>query len=155
MTAPSWYTQPGPPGSSSWEPDTGADDERPLGELLADMGKSLQVLLSKEVELAKAELSEQASRAGKASAMLVVGAVAGFLAVLLVSFAAAWGLAEAIPPGLAFLAIGLLYTVIAALLLLAGKSRLQRVQPVPRQTVQTLRDDVEVAKTSFSRGAQT
>lgn len=158
MTAPSWYPppgQPGPNGPPSWSPDAGNDDERPLGELLSDMGKSLQILLSKEVELAKAELSEQASRAGKAGAMLGVAGVVGFLAVLLVSFAAAWGLAEAIPPGVAFLAIGLLYAVVAGLLLVAGKSRLQRVEPVPHQTVQTLRQDVEAAKTSFSRGAQT
>jgi uncharacterized membrane protein YqjE len=155
MTAPSWSTPPDRGGSASWGNDQGHDDERPLGELLSDMGKSLQVLLSKEVELAKAELSEQASRAGKASAMLGVGAVTGFLAVLLVSFAAAWGLAEAIAPGLAFLTIGLLYAVTAVLLIVTGKSRMQRVQPVPRQTVQTLREDVEVAKTSFSRGAQT
>ena len=129
--------------------------QRPLGELLSDMGKSMQVLVSKEIELAKAELKEQATRAGKASVMLGAAAVIGFLAVLLVSFAAAWGLAEAIPPGLAFLAIGLLYSVIGALLFVSGKTRLARVEPVPRQAVQTLREDVEAAKTSLSRGAHT
>ncbi len=152
MTAQSWQSTqyPNQPGSTV----TGSDEERPLGELFSDLTRSLQTLIRKEVELAKVEMKEQTARAGKGAAMLVVGGVGGFVALLLLSFAAAWGLAEVIAPGLAFLIVGVLYLLIALSLLLAGKKRLATVKPVPRQTVETLKEDAEVAKASWSRGAQ-
>lgn len=145
-----WYTDQQNGRSTS---DT--EDERPLSELFSDMTHSFQVLVRKEVELAKVEIKEQASRAGKAAGLLVGAALIGFFALLLLSFAAALGLAEGIPTWLAFLAVGLIYAAVAGLLLVTGKKRLASVKPVPRQTVETLREDVEVAKTSLSRGAST
>lgn len=148
MAAQTWY-QPGSQGMPS-----GSEDERPLGDLFSDMTRSVQTLVRGEVSLAKAELSEQVSKATKAGAMFGGAAVVGFIAALLIAFAAAWGLAEAIPAGLAFLAVGLLFGAIAGLLAVVGKKRMQTVRPVPEQTVQTLRQDIDVAKSSFARGAQ-
>ena len=128
-------------------------DERPLGELFSDMTSQVQDLLRKEVELAKIETKDQVAKATKAGAMLAAAGVAGFFAALLLAFAAAWGLAEAIPTGLAFLAVGLLFAVIGALLLTAGRKKLETFKPVPEETLKTLRDDVQVAKGSLSRGA--
>jgi len=147
MSAPTW-----PPGSGTDGYPT--QNERPLGELFSDMTRSVQTLVRGEVEMAKTELSEQVSRAGKAGAMLAAAGVVGFVALLLLAFAAAWGLSEAVPEGVAFLAIGLLFVVTAALLAVVGKKRLQTVKPVPEQTVQTLRQDFDVARTSYARGAQ-
>ncbi len=87
--------------------------------------------------------------------MFGAAGVTAFIAVLLLAFAAAWGLAEAIPPGLAFLAVGLLCAVVAGLLATQGKRKLAAFKPVPEQTIKTLRADVEVAKESLSRGAST
>ncbi|HEX6596675.1 MAG TPA: phage holin family protein [Acidimicrobiales bacterium] len=154
MSTQGWY-QPqqsyGPNGSPS---ATDPVDERPLGELFSDFSGSLQTLLRKEMELAKVEVKDQASKAGKAAGMLAGTAVAGFVALLLLAFAAAWGLAETVPTGVAFLAVGLLFLVIAGLLLVVGKKKLATVRPVPEQTVRTIREDVEVAKTSLTRGVQ-
>jgi uncharacterized membrane protein YqjE len=156
MSSQSWYTNQSNPwgNSSTGTASTNPDEERPLVELFSDLTQSVQTLLRKEVELAKVEVKEQATRAGKAGAMLAGTAVMGFFALLLLSFAAAWGLAEGIPTWLAFLAVGLIYGVVAGLLLLVGKKKLETVNPVPRQTVETLREDVEVAKSSLSRGAR-
>ncbi|MFP5319867.1 MAG: phage holin family protein [Acidimicrobiia bacterium] len=148
MAAQSWYT-----ASNSTPSAPQPVDDRPLGELFSDFSSSFQTLLRKEVELAKVEVKDSASKAGKAAGMLAGTAVAGFVALLLLAFAAAWGLAEAIPPGVAFLAVGLLFLVVAGLLLVVGKKKLSTVRP-PQQTVQTIREDVEVAKTSLSRGVQ-
>ena len=142
------------PWRSSPSPAPGGDEERPLGDLVSDLTRSMQTLVKKEVELAKVEMKETASRAGKGGALMVGAGVAGFVALLLVSWAAAWGLAEGIPTWLAFLAIGLLYGVIAGLLALTGKKTLQSVNPVPRETVQTIKADVDTAKSSLSRGAR-
>jgi hypothetical protein len=145
MATQSWY-----PNQSPSTPE----DERPLGELFSDLTRSVQVLVRKEVELAKVELKEQASRAGKGTAMLVVGGVGAFVALFLLSFAAAWGLAEVMPTGFAFLIVGVVYLLVAVPLLLAGKKKLAEVKPVPQQAVQTLKQDAEVAKASWARGAQ-
>ena len=155
--SPWGYTsQSGSSSPSQWDssPSPTGGEERPLGELMSDLTKSMQTLVKKEVELAKVEIKEQATRAGKGGAMLAAAGVAGFVALLLVSWAAAWGLAEGIPTWLAFLAIGLLYGAIAGLLALTGKKTLQSVNPVPRETVQTLKQDVDTAKSSLSRGAR-
>lgn len=130
-------------------------DDRPLGELFSEMTSQVQDLLRKEVELAKLETKDQVSKATKAGALLAAAGVAGFFAALLLAFAAAWGLAEAIPTGLAFLAVGLLFAVIGGLMATAGRKKLASFKPVPEQTIKTLRDDVEVAKGSLSRGAST
>ena len=144
------------PSATSWgsAPAGEPDDERPLGDLVSDLTRSMQTLVKKEVELAKVEIKDTAAKAGKGGAMLAAAGVVGFVALLLVSWAAAWGLAEGIPTWLAFLAIGLLYGAIAGLLALTGKKQLQKVNPVPRETMQTLKQDVETAKSSLSRGAR-
>lgn len=131
----------------------GPADDRPLKDLFSDMTSQVQDLLRKEVELAKLETKDQMAKAGKAGGMLVAGGVAALFAVGLLASAAAWGLAEAIPPGLAFLAVGLLFAVVAGVLALAGKKNLANFKPVPEQTLKTLKADVDVAKQSFSRGA--
>jgi hypothetical protein len=74
-------------------------EERPLGELLSQLGSEVQLLLRKELELAKVEVKEQATRAGKAGAMFGGAAVAGFLGLLLLAFAAGMGPRRGDPDG--------------------------------------------------------
>ncbi|WP_354176581.1 phage holin family protein, partial [Arthrobacter nitrophenolicus] len=52
-------------------------DNASLGELLGDVTRDLSTLMRQEVELAKAELKQSASRAGKGSGMLAGAGVAG------------------------------------------------------------------------------
>lgn len=130
-------------------------EERSLGELFSETTAKLQLLVRKELELAKLEVKDQLSTATKAGAMLAVAAVAGLVGVVMLCFAAAWGLAEVIPTGFAFLAVGLVLVLVAAVAAKAGQQRLTAVSPVPEQTAKTIKDDVEVAKASLSRGAKT
>jgi uncharacterized membrane protein YqjE len=129
-------------------------EDRSLSELLSDVTGELATLFRKEVELAKVETSEQVSRAAKAGAMLGAAGVVAFLAGILLAFAAAWGLAEVIPTGFAFLIVGVVFLIVAAILGSAGKKKMASVSPVPDQTVDTLRADVQVARDSFARGAR-
>ncbi len=127
---------------------------RSLSELLSDVTTEIATLFRKEVELAKAETTEQVSRAAKAGGMLGAAAVIGFLDLILFSFALAWALSEVVPEGVAFAIVGVVFAIVAGVLAMAGKKRLAAVNPVPTQTVQTLRDDVQVAKDSFARGVR-
>ncbi|MBW3580340.1 MAG: phage holin family protein [Actinobacteria bacterium] len=121
-------------------------DDRSMQELWADMAKGASTLIRQEVELAKIETKEQLSRAGKAGAVFSAAGVAGFMALQLLSFAAAWGLAAVVPDGLAFLIVGVIYAIVAAVLLSKGRKQVAEVNLVPQQTVETLREDVEWAK---------
>jgi hypothetical protein len=129
-------------------------EDRSLSELLSDVTTEIASLFRKEVELAKAETSEQVSRAAKAGGMLGAAAVVGFLDLILFSFAAAWALSEVVPEGVAFLIVAVVFAIVTTTLALAGKKRLASINPMPNQTVQTLKADVQVAKDSFARGAR-
>ena len=129
-------------------------EERSLSELVSEVTSELGTLFRKEVELARVETSEQVSRAAKAGGMLGAAAVIGFLDLILFSFAAAWALSEVVPEGVAFLIVAVVFAVVAGILAVAGKKRLAAVNPVPNQTVETLKTDVQVAKDSFARGVR-
>ena len=124
--------------------------EKSLGQLFSELTADLSTLMRKEVELAKVETKEEVSRAGKAGGMLGGGAFAGYFALLFLSFALAWLLDEWMHTALAFLIVGLLYAVVAAVLVVRGRARLQNVNPVPQQTVETLKEDVQWARAQRS-----
>jgi len=121
-------------------------DDRTLQQLWSDMTSQTGTLLRQEVELAKMETKEQLGRAAKAGVLFGVAGVSGLLALLLVSFAAAWGLAAVMPEGLAFLLVGLLYAVAAGVLLGRARKKAAEIDLPPRQTVETLKEDVQWAR---------
>ena len=129
-------------------------DDRSLSELLSDVTAEIGTLFRKEVELARVETSEQVTRAAKAGGMLGAAAVIGVVDLILFAFAAAWALSEVVPEGVAFLIVAVVFAVVAGILFVAGKKRLATVNPVPTQTVQTVTQDVQVAKDSFARGVR-
>jgi len=132
--------------TSGGEPFGLQDPDKSLGSLVGELTKDFGDLVSTHIALAKVEAKEEVSktakRAGRGAGMMGGAAVAGLLALILLSFAAAWGLAAVMPRGLAFLIVGLVWTAIAAVLALKGRQELQKVSaPVPEQTVQELKED--------------
>lgn len=117
-----------------------------VGELLSRVTDDFSQLVRTHVELAKVEIKEEVTRAGKGAGFLTGGAVAALFALMMLSFALAWGLAEVIDAGWAFLVVGLLWTAAATFLGLTGRRELQTVDPVPEVTAKTIRDDIEWAK---------
>lgn len=124
--------------------------DRSLGELFGDMTGEIGTLMRKEVQLAKVELKEEVGRAGKAGGTLGAGAVSGYFALLFASLALAWLLDRVMPVPLAFLIVAVLYAIAAAVLISKGRQQLKQVDPVPRQTVETLKEDVEWARAQKS-----
>jgi len=103
-------------------------------------------LFRKEVELARVEVRQEVGRASKAAVPGAGAAGAALMTVIMLSFALAWGLAELMAPGLAFLIVGVIYGIVAAVLFPMAKKQLQQISPVPEQTVETLKEDVQWAK---------
>ncbi len=130
------------------EPERGAEDERSVGELLRELSAETSTLVRQEVQLAKVELAEKGKQAGKGAGLLGGAAVMGL--ALLGAFTAFLiaVIALAVPVWLSALIVTVLYGVIAGVLALAGKKALQQAGPAkPEQTIDTLKEDAQWAKT--------
>ncbi len=119
--------------------------ERSLGELLGEMSSDLGELLRKEVELAKVEAREELSKAGRSAGMFGGAGLAGWMAVLFISLAAAWLLDQAINTALSFAIVGVVWALAAFVLVRVGRRKLSEVNPLP-ETKETLKEDVAWAK---------
>jgi len=120
--------------------------ETSIGELIGNISSDLSQLFRQEVELAKTELRQEATKAGKAAGMLGVAGFAGYLAIVLLSFAAVFGLANVMDAGWAALIIAAVWAVVGAVLYVSGRNRLKTVDPMPRRTVDTIKEDAQWLK---------
>lgn len=123
--------------------------EPTLGDLVSGLTADVGTLVRKELELAKAEVREEAKTSGKAAGMIGAAGVAAHFALLFASLALAWGLTEIMPEGFAFLLVGVLYAALAAVLAVQGRKRMQQVRP-PEQTIETVKEDVAWARARTS-----
>lgn len=123
-----------------------AAEERSVGQLIGEISDDLSTLFRQEVELAKSELKQEASKAGKAAGFLGAAGFAGYLAVLLLSFALVYALANVMDLGLAALIVAVLWGAAGAVLYVNGRKKLRGVDPMPRRTVETLKEDARWLK---------
>ena len=117
--------------------------EQSLGELVATATRDLSVLLHSEIELAKAELAEQAKRAGLGAGLLGGAGAFGLLSLLVLCFAAGFGLSAgaSIPIWAGFLCVGGLFLILAGGLAMGGAKALSRISG-PDRTVTTVKDNL-------------
>ena len=105
--------------------------ERPFGELLKQLSEETTRLVHQEIELAKAELTQKGRQAGLGAGLFGAAGAIGFLA-------------------LAALIVAVVYAVVAAVLAMRGRAKVrQAVPPVPEQTIETVKEDVQWAKTQM------
>ena len=116
-----------------------------VGELFADISRDLSTLIRQETELAKAEMRQSASKAGKGAGMLGGAGVAGHFVLLFLSVALWWGLGNEIGRGWSALVVALIWAVIAAVLASIGRRELKQVKGIP-QTTQTAREIPDALK---------
>jgi hypothetical protein len=121
-------------------------EETSVGELIGNISDDLSQLFRQEVELAKVELKQEASKAGKAAGMLGGAGFAGYLAVVLLSFALVFGLANVMDAGWAALIVAVIWAAIGAVLYSSGRKKLKTVDPTPHRTVDTLKEDAKWLK---------
>jgi xanthine/uracil permease len=121
------------------------EDRGPV-QLVADLMDQTRTLLQQEVQLAKAEMTEKASRVGKDISSLVVGGAIAYAGLLAFIAAAIIGLANVIPDWLAALIIGLVVAGIGLVLVQQGRDNLKREDLTPRKTVESLQEDKQWAK---------
>jgi hypothetical protein len=111
-----------------------------VGELIGEVAQDLSTLMRQELALAKAEVKEEAVKAGQAAGMLGAAGFAGYMVLLFASVAAWWGLAEVMAKGWAALVVTAIWAVIGAVLFLAGRRRFREVNPKPERTTETVKE---------------
>jgi Flp pilus assembly protein TadB len=132
--------------SSQVPGDTEDLRDRSMGELLKQLSEQTTRLVHQELELAKAELQQKGKQAGMVGGAGALGLAA--LGALTACFILA--LNAVMPAWLAALIVAVVYGIIAFVLVKQGQARIKRATPpVPEQTIETVKEDVEWAKTQM------
>jgi len=118
-------------------------DDRSIGELIAELSRETVTLVRQEVQLAKTEMSQKASRAGKNVGFLVVGGVVAYTGVLAIVAAVIIVLGGVIPLWLSALVVGLVIAAVGLFLVVKCANTLRQEDPTPQETIETLKEDRE------------
>jgi len=136
-------------------PDAPREADRPIGELLRELGDEIATLVRQEIALAKVEIAEKVKPAAVSvgmfggTALFALGAF-GALTAFLIAL-----IALALPVWAAALIVTVVYGIVAGALAMTGKKKFQEAAPlVPEQTAQTVKEDIEWAKTRAKSGAR-
>ena len=111
-----------------------SEDGRSLGTVLGDITANISTLLQQEIALAKAELRQAGTRAGKGIGLFVGAGVAGLLLLVFVSVSAWWGLGRYIENQWSAPVVTAVWAVVALILSLLGRTELRRIQGLPNTT---------------------
>ena len=104
-------------------------DSRSVSQIVGDISTDFTTLVRQEIDLAKTELKQEATTAGKGIGMLAGAAIAGLLVMLFLSWALVWLLDNWMPVELAALIVAVLWAIVTAVLASTGRKMLQRANP--------------------------
>jgi hypothetical protein len=127
---------------SSETPPTAAHakaESSSLGDLLGEVTRDMSTLMRQEVELAKVELKQSATRAGKGTGMLAGAGVAGHFVLLFLSLALWWALGTLMGLGWSGVVVAVIWAIVAAILAAMGRKELNAIKGMP-QTAATLQE---------------
>jgi uncharacterized membrane protein YqjE len=136
--------------SSQVPGDTGDLRDRSLGELLKQLSQETTQLVHQELELAKAELQAKGKQAGAGAGMFGGAGALGLAALGALTACFILALDLVMPAWLAALIVAVVYGIIAFVLVKQGQNKMKQASPpVPEQTIETVKEDVEWAKTQM------
>ncbi|GAC1659623.1 MAG: phage holin family protein [Candidatus Elarobacter sp.] len=137
-------------------PDAPREADRPIGELLRELGDEISTLVRQEITLAKVEITEKTKPAIASAGMFGGTALLGLGAFgAATTFLIAGLTALGLHVWLSALIVTVVYGIVAFVLAQTGKKKLQEAAPlVPEQTAQTVKEDIEWAKTRAKSGAR-
>jgi hypothetical protein len=134
-------------------PGTEDRHERPIGELFRQLSEETTRLVHQELELAKAELSQKGKQAGAGAGMFGGAGGLGLAALGALTACFILALNAIMPAWLAALIVAVVYGIVAFVLVKQGQAKMKQAgPPVPEQTIETVKEDVEWAKTQMRSG---
>ena len=132
---------------------TGDLHDQPLGELFKKLSDDLSSLVRQELKLAQAEMTEKGRKAGLGVGMFGAAGIIVLLALITLTACVVALLATAMEVWIAALIVTVVYGAAAGVLAITGKQRVsEATPPVPEQTVESVEEDVQWAKTQLPSG---
>ena len=129
--------------------------ETSVAELVKQLSEQSSRLARQEVELAKAELAVKGKKAGVGIGMFGGAGVFGFYGFGALVAAAVLALSLAVAAWLAALIVAAVLAAVAGVLALQGRRKVaQATPPVPEQAAESVKEDVQWAKTRAQQGRQ-
>jgi uncharacterized membrane protein YqjE len=128
--------------------------DQSIGELLKQLSTDTSTLVKQEMALARAEIAEQGKKAGKGAGLVGAAGALGLVTLGALTATLILLLDKAMDAWLAALIVTIVEGAIAGILALAGRNRIQEATPPAPQTVETLKEDAEWAKTQKLSGAR-
>jgi uncharacterized membrane protein YqjE len=123
-----------------------AATEAPLSSIIGDLVGNLQDLIRGEFRLAQQEVKEQAKTAGVGAGLLAGAGAMALVGLIFVGLTLTYGLSGFVPAWAAALIVAATFFIVGGVLFMVGKQRLQTVDPVPHQTIESLKEDTEWVK---------
>lgn len=121
-------------------------DDRSLGELFSGLASDTSNLVRQEINLARAEMTQKATEAGRDAGKIAAGGVLAHTALLVLVAALVAGLGEFMPIWLSALIVGVVLAIAGYVLIRQGLDAIKRIDPKPQQTIDTLKEDKEWIK---------
>lgn len=125
-------------------------DQRSIGDIVSDVTQDITTLIRQEMDLAKTELKQEVTKAGKGAGLLGGAGLAGYFVLLFLSTTLMFVLDEFLELWLAALIVTILWGIAAAVLASVGKKALKESNPQLPVTQQTLKEDAQWAKAQKS-----
>jgi uncharacterized membrane protein YqjE len=129
--------------------------EQSMGELFKQLSDDLSTLVRQELKLAQVEMTEKGKRAGLGAGMFGGAGIVAFVALLTLTACVIAALSKVMDVWLAALIVTAIYAAAAGVLALVGRRKVaEATPPVPEQTVETVKEDVQWAKTQLPSGSR-
>jgi uncharacterized membrane protein YqjE len=128
--------------------------ERGIGELVKELAGQTSTLVRQEIKLAQAEMTERGMLARRGAGLFAGAATAALLMLGALTALLVIALDSAMPLWLAALIVTVLWGIVAAVLAQAARTSLRTATPPAPQTVETVKEDIQWAKTRTGSGSR-
>ena len=121
-------------------------EEKSLGDLFTELAAETSTLVRQEGALAHTEIAHKATKVWKNVGYLVVGGAVAYAALLAIIAGIIIVLGMAIPIWVSALLVGAVIGIVAFFMISSAAAELRKTDPVPRQTVETIKEDAKWLK---------
>lgn len=128
------------------EENRGRAEPSTFTSLFSNLTDEVRTLVRNEIQLAQAEMAAKATQAAKGAASIAIAGAVMFCGLLVLLAAAVFGLSTVMPAWLAALIVGVVVLIIGAIMVQAGRKKLQKLNLTPDRTVASFRNDKEFTK---------
>ena len=122
------------------------EDSRSIADVLQDIVTNVQTIIRSEVRLARTEITEEISKAGRAAGLMGGGAISALFTIWLLLLTILFALATVMPLWAASLILLVVMAIVTAVLITSGRKRLKTVHTTPEKTIASVKENVEWVK---------